>query len=667
MAINITDGFNVLKGTPGATFSDSSPIDYRMVVANAGARTSLLYKYDGMKVFQQDNRLTYVWNSNTYTWSLDQTLSATGSLNYLPKVTGTSPTIAYGNSAIYSIGSNVGINTNNPIGQYTYLQIGGTSLVEDPNGFSGQSLPLVFHKGTNAVIGYNYYYTPSPQVFNLNSGSSLISFGGTSGVISFQNRPANSAPGSMVQSIYIHSNAWVGIGSSFQNSLPPTAQLDVIGTVKSNFMLAENSVSGDYFGIAVRNSSNAVVTNKTSVLSFWGRTTTGVDQRVIDIYAQSRGSSVADIGNWTKSSLILSVLRKNIDGSFHNINGISGYIGHQMELKEDGTLYYGPYRNGATLGSDPDGITGTSTLFPSTIPTIHVITGITASSYNNCMVLRSLPIGSDPSWVSAVTRRLGYMMKLSNEGSSNESLKNGGVILESSEGAANFPSLFLVTSDQKRLEIDATQYGGNFIFNKPTSSIFVSSISKIPGKKLIISQNDIIVDIHNNGTSGIGDSGNQTNPWAYPSLSSGQFASTVISNLVNCSSAFAGNVAWMRVGNVVSVSGRVTLTVTSASTETSFRLTLPIKSSFGTDSGGSGPWNSNNWQLNGVAKIRNNDSSSTSYYDGDVASIEAVGTNNFAGSGVGIGYALFRFKPSTTGAKYITYTYQYIIGNWPDM
>ena len=121
MAINITDGFNVLKGTPGATFSDSSPIDSRMVVANSTARSSLLYKYDGMKVFQQDNRLTYIWNSGTSTWSIDTLVGGTGSLNYIPKVTSTSPYLTYGTSSIYASGSAVGIN------EVPYVKYGSVS------------------------------------------------------------------------------------------------------------------------------------------------------------------------------------------------------------------------------------------------------------------------------------------------------------------------------------------------------------------------------------------------------------------------------------------------------------------------------------------------------------------------------------------------------------
>lgn len=62
MSINIIDNFSV---------NVSKPIDSRMVVANSTARNSITYKYDGMKVFQQDDRKTYIWNSGTSTWTIE--------------------------------------------------------------------------------------------------------------------------------------------------------------------------------------------------------------------------------------------------------------------------------------------------------------------------------------------------------------------------------------------------------------------------------------------------------------------------------------------------------------------------------------------------------------------------------------------------------------------
>ena len=63
MAINITDGFNL---------NYAAPVDYRMVVANSTARLALTYKYDGLKVFQLDTRVSYIWNpSGSGNWNIE--------------------------------------------------------------------------------------------------------------------------------------------------------------------------------------------------------------------------------------------------------------------------------------------------------------------------------------------------------------------------------------------------------------------------------------------------------------------------------------------------------------------------------------------------------------------------------------------------------------------
>ena len=197
MAINITDGFNL---------NYAAPVDYRMVVANSTARLALTYKYDGLKVFQLDTRVSYIWNpSGSGNWNIESydKISGTGSTNYIPKFTGTNSTTGsweIGNSPISASGSNVGINTNNQRGSYTYLQIGGTSLTEDPYWFAGQSLPLTIHKGGTVIIGYNWYWTGSANAyFNSAVGSSQILFSDNS--MSFKTRPGS---GSFVYNMIIY-------------------------------------------------------------------------------------------------------------------------------------------------------------------------------------------------------------------------------------------------------------------------------------------------------------------------------------------------------------------------------------------------------------------------------------------------------------------------------
>ena len=181
------------------------------------------------------------------------------------------------------------------------------------------------------------------------------------------------------------------------------------------------------------------------------------------------------------------------------------------------------------------------------------------------------------------------------------------------------------------------------------------AVSAYGAQKMRFASNDIFANIHNGGLNGIGDSGNNANPYLFPSIASGQFSASVFTGLVNCTGLSIGNFAWIRVGNVVNVTGRTTFTVTSANTLTEFKVGLPIKSVFGTDLGGG---NANNWQLNGVGKVKTHLSTGNGT-GGDVASIEAVTTT-------GTSYAYFKFRPSVAGLSYMTFSFQYILGVYPD-
>lgn len=201
--------------------------------------------------------------------------------------------------------------------------------------------------------------------------------------------------------------------------------------------------------------------------------------------------------------------------------------------------------------------------------------------------------------------------------------------------------------------------GGNAGFSGVAGDIYI-----IPGStpdptngniylginRVKVTDNDVYAYVHNKGTNGIGDSGNDVAPWGYPSLASGQFTLVAgdATSLVNCSSFTPKPCAWHRTGNIVTVSGQVSFTVTTDNIDTSFKLKIPIKSVFGVDLGGG---NGNNWQLNGVGKI-------VSKYGtaGDVVTVQAYGTST----------ADFKFKPSSTGAQTMTYHYTYIVGTYND-
>lgn len=172
-----------------------------------------------------------------------------------------------------------------------------------------------------------------------------------------------------------------------------------------------------------------------------------------------------------------------------------------------------------------------------------------------------------------------------------------------------------------------------------------SSVPVIIGTDRIkITDNDLYASVHNKGLDGIGDSGNEIDPWDYPSISGGSyyFPGGGFTNLVNCSlTASTQPCLWHRTGNTITVSGEINLTILTASIITKFNLKTPIASKFG---------DNNTWQLNGLGKVVDE------YGVGDVISIQSNG-NSRAG---------FNFKPSTSGIQKIKYHYTYLLGDWPN-
>lgn len=191
--------------------------------------------------------------------------------------------------------------------------------------------------------------------------------------------------------------------------------------------------------------------------------------------------------------------------------------------------------------------------------------------------------------------------------------------------------------------------GGGFALTETDFSLDVATSSSfiIGGSaKLTISDNDIYTNIHQKSTGGIGDSGNRVDPWNEPTIASGQYTLALIhfTQSTNCSFTSAQPAVWMRVGNVVSVSGIISISVTSSNTLTKFSLSTPITSQFGTN---------NTWQLNGLGKVVGNYGTDS----GDVVTIQVSDFN--------INRSEFKYKPSSSGQNQIVYNYQYILGNYP--
>jgi len=169
--MNIQDQFKV---------NVSLPIDSRIVASGSSARDAIVYKYEGLRVFDTSDKVTYTWDISSATWSTPDFFGK-GESGYITKwssvigVTVSPIFITAGSS--YKKG-NVGINTTSP---QEVLQI---------NSDSAGSQPFVVHKGSDTIIANNWYNTGSDSYFSAGQGSGGIKFR-SNGEIWLLNRAAS--------------------------------------------------------------------------------------------------------------------------------------------------------------------------------------------------------------------------------------------------------------------------------------------------------------------------------------------------------------------------------------------------------------------------------------------------------------------------------------------
>lgn len=223
MAIVIIDGFQL---------NASKPIDYRIVASNSTARSAISFLYDGLKVFQQDNRKTYVWNSNTSIWDEDTAnagLTGSGATNSLAYFASSS---SLAGSVIYQNSGNIGINAQLPLAGF---QVNGN--------FLGSAQPITINVGSTAKIGYNWYNNGTDQTFNSSQGSVRIGFG--NGDFSIDVRKANAANSSFKTPLFINSDG-EPLLSSNSNITIKGSTVSITGTSSVSFV-TKNIIAG-YIG-----------------------------------------------------------------------------------------------------------------------------------------------------------------------------------------------------------------------------------------------------------------------------------------------------------------------------------------------------------------------------------------------------------------------------------
>jgi hypothetical protein len=226
------------------------------------------------------------------------------------------------------------------------MQFGGMSTGEDPNYYSGQSLPLTIHKGGTTVIGSNWYYTGVGNgYFNSSKGSSLVSLG-NEGDFYILNRPGG--PTAPVQTIYLSNNNKVGIGSNWSSTVLPAEALDVTGNIKTSGLF-----KGDGSYITNLNASNITsgtislsrLTNGTSgyVLSGGSTTPTYINpmQLTVGTSSISGTSSVSNavkLSTSSSSSSYILFSSSSTGNGLVNTNSVLTYNGTTGVINTGGLL-----------------------------------------------------------------------------------------------------------------------------------------------------------------------------------------------------------------------------------------------------------------------------------------------------------------------------------------
>lgn len=217
MAIQIIDGFQVNKSTP---------VDSRIVASGSAARNAIQYKYEGLRVFDTSNGLSYVWYNGSWAAEGGSFISGIGTSSYFP-IYNSANTIT--NSLLYQTGT----------------------LLKTSNSGNGTDKVIIDSFTGSITINGNYYGNGS-QLTSLNASNI------SSGQLSLGNLTNGASLGQILTAgptspIYVSSNQ-VSVGTASN-----------AGTA-NNVNITNDTTSNGYIPFVAGVGSNPIKINTTSLV-----------------------------------------------------------------------------------------------------------------------------------------------------------------------------------------------------------------------------------------------------------------------------------------------------------------------------------------------------------------------------------------------------------------
>lgn len=343
MSIQIIDGFQV---------NTALPIDNRIVASGSVARNAISYKYEGLRVFDTNDNIPYVWLNGAWVSENASGVVASGTTtNYIPVLNGTN---IVGNSVIYQSGSNIGVNTTSPSATFS---VNGSLSATTLSG-NGASI--------TGILGSNLNPGSIPVDGSLPAGSKIIN--GSTGQVLV----------SGVSYTYWSNQSQLSVGTA---SLASNVSI-VSTTASSNHYLAffpndswVSALSGTNSSIRTNVSANTITYNpgtntlntgtvSANIIKFPAVQIPSNDPNALDDYEE--GTWTPAIGGvtsgftYTSSGYYTKIGRVIILGGYIKYTSISGVIsGSENNYL---TLSSIPYATGIPIGNAS---IGTWTINPS--------------------------------------------------------------------------------------------------------------------------------------------------------------------------------------------------------------------------------------------------------------------------------------------------------------